>query len=56
MPLSPYLIFVAINELSIKLQEAMQNNDLSDISLGREIHLSTLFFLQMISFYVAKPL
>jgi hypothetical protein len=33
-PLSPYLFVVAINELSIKLQEALQNNNLSGISLG----------------------
>jgi hypothetical protein len=33
-PLSPYLFVLAINELSIRLQEALQNNNLTGISLG----------------------
>jgi hypothetical protein len=33
-PLSPYLFVIAINELSIQLQEALHNNNLSGISLG----------------------
>ena len=33
-PLSPYLFVIAINELSIRLQEALHNNNLSGISLG----------------------
>jgi hypothetical protein len=33
-PLSPYLFVIAINELSIRLQEALQNNNLSGITLG----------------------
>jgi hypothetical protein len=33
-PLSPYLFVVAINELSIRLQEALQANNLSGIQLG----------------------
>jgi hypothetical protein len=33
-PLSPYLFVIAINELSIRLQEALQNNNLSGIALG----------------------
>jgi hypothetical protein len=32
--LSPYLFVIAINELSIRLQEALSNNNLSGISLG----------------------
>jgi hypothetical protein len=45
-PLSPYLFVVAINELSIKLQEALQNNNLSDISLGpRAPPLHSLLFV-----------
>ena len=33
-PLSPYLFVIAINELSIRLQDALHNNNLSGISLG----------------------
>jgi hypothetical protein len=33
-PLSPYLFVVAINELSIALQQEMQNRNLTGISLG----------------------
>jgi hypothetical protein len=33
-PLSPYLFVIAINELSIRLQEALHINSLSGISLG----------------------
>ena len=33
-PLSPYLFVIAINELSIRLHEALHNNNLSGISLG----------------------
>jgi hypothetical protein len=33
-PLSPYLFVLAINELSIRLREALHNNNLSGISLG----------------------
>jgi hypothetical protein len=33
-PLSPYLFVLAINELSIRLQEALQCNNLSGIVLG----------------------
>jgi hypothetical protein len=33
-PLSPYLFVIAINELSIRLQEALHNSNLSGISLG----------------------
>jgi len=37
-PLSPYLFVIAINELSIRLQEALHNNNLSGISLGMGAH------------------
>jgi hypothetical protein len=33
-PLSPYLFFISINELSISLQEAMMINNFMDIKLG----------------------
>jgi hypothetical protein len=33
-PLSPYLFILAINELSIRLQEALQSSNLSGIVLG----------------------
>jgi hypothetical protein len=33
-PLSPYLFVVAMNELSIALQQEMQNQHLTGISLG----------------------
>jgi hypothetical protein len=33
-PLSPYIFVIAINELSIRLQEALQHNNLQGISLG----------------------
>ena len=33
-PLSPYLFVIAINELSVRLQEALQSHNLSGISLG----------------------
>lgn len=33
-PLSPYLFVIAINELSIRLQEALHNDNLSGITLG----------------------
>jgi hypothetical protein len=33
-PLSPYLFVLAINELSLRLQEALQNNNLTGVSLG----------------------
>lgn len=33
-PLSPYLFVLAINELSIRLHEALHNNNLSGITLG----------------------
>ena len=35
-PLSPYLFVIAINELSIRLQEALHNNNLSGVSLGQD--------------------
>jgi hypothetical protein len=34
-PLSPYLFVLAINELSLKLQKVLQNNNLTGVSLGR---------------------
>jgi len=33
-PLSPYLFVIAINELSIRLQENLQSNNLTGVSLG----------------------
>jgi hypothetical protein len=33
-PLSPYLFVIAINELSIRLQEALHNHNLTGVSLG----------------------
>lgn len=33
-PLSPYLFVIAINDLSIRLQEALQHNNLSRVTLG----------------------
>jgi hypothetical protein len=33
-PLSPYLFFIAINELSLRLQEALDNANLTGVTLG----------------------
>jgi hypothetical protein len=33
-PLSPYLFVIAINELSLRLQDALHNNNLYGITLG----------------------
>lgn len=33
-PLSPYLFVLAINELSLRLQEALDNADLTGVTLG----------------------
>ena len=46
-PLSPYLFVLAINELSLALQDALQDAALTGISLGPNCPLSTLCFLQM---------
>ena len=54
-PLSPYLFVIAINELSIRLQETLHNNNLS-ASLWEWVFLLFIhFYSQMISFYVARP-
>jgi hypothetical protein len=51
-PLSPYLFVIAINELSLRLQEALDNANLTGVTLGPGCPLSTLFSLLMISSFV----
>jgi hypothetical protein len=44
-PLSPYLFVLAVNELSLALQDALQENHLSGISLGPSCpHIHSLMF------------
>jgi hypothetical protein len=53
-PLSPYLFVIAINELSLSLQEALTDSNLRGSLWVKEPLLYILFFLQMISFYVEQ--
>lgn len=44
-PMSPYLFVLAVNELSLALQDALQENHLSGISLGPNCpHIHSLMF------------
>jgi hypothetical protein len=47
-PLSPYLFVIAINELSLRLQDGMNTSHLQGISLAPGAPQYTVFFLQMI--------
>jgi hypothetical protein len=54
-PLSPYLFILAVNDLSLQLQDALQSNHLTGILLGPNCRPPfTLSCLQMTLLFVAK--
>lgn len=54
-PLSPYLFIIAVNELSIRLQNSLQQNSIHGITLGpNSPHIHSLLLLMTLSF-VVKP-
>ena len=55
-PLSPYLFVIAINELSVRLQEALQSPIFLASLWERVLLLFILCYLHMTSFYVGKQL
>jgi hypothetical protein len=44
-PLSPYLFVLAVNELSIALQEAVSTNSFAGITLMTKLSLYPFFFI-----------
>jgi hypothetical protein len=55
-PISPYLFVLAINELSIQLQQALSQTTLNGITLGPNCPLFTLFCLLMTFLFVEMQL